>query len=94
MYEVLLQSPDRFPFDKLGEALQKALFSAMEGRPAAIYRNGELVWEFKADGGAGWLNPHRVIVLSREEMPEDPYRYLYEPVYEPPYTVDVPSPAI
>jgi hypothetical protein len=49
MYDVTLQSPDRYEFADPGEALQRALFSAMQGRAATVHREGELVWEIEVD---------------------------------------------
>lgn len=49
MYEVVFHLPDRFFTAHAGEALQRAIFSAINGRAATIFHKGEPVWEIEVD---------------------------------------------
>jgi hypothetical protein len=82
MYDVTLQSPDRFAFEDLGEALLKALFSAMEGRPAAVHENGELLWEIEADTKGSPCDPYHSAIVHFRRLEEDcdhqiPWKHAY-----------------
>jgi hypothetical protein len=70
MYEVVLQSPDRFVTEDQGEALQRAVLSATEGRAATVSHYGGLVWEVEVGTKSNPSDPyHPAIVHYREDCP-------------------------
>lgn len=73
MYDVTLQSPDRFEFADLGGALQKALFSAIQGRPATVHQNGELVWEIEVDTRVSPSDRYHPAIVHFRRCDDDPY---------------------
>ena len=75
MYEVVLESPDRVACEDLGEALQSALFSALKGRAATVFRGDEPVWEVQV-GSADSYNAHAIVrFLPVDELH---WKHMYE----------------